>query len=221
MKRVSSFSLSPAPLLPFGIAAVLMGCTMNPMKVGEERVERAQRAYSPIDQQLDRGPAAEAYFQKKWTFVKPGGVSFDPTEVEVREGSLRLRALPKQRDPASAIVRDGAREVVVAEITQGRPFVALRSFGLKTGPQHQGVVQFQLSNDGSRWFFHDGKTWKPGVRTIRESNTAPQVHQAIRTFHQEVGGGRLFLKVFMQTPTGNEKIEIQEISVEGLSPSVG
>ena len=220
MKRAQILAKSALSFFSLATFGSLTGCTLDPLPMDENRVITAQRAYAPIEPQLNRGPASEASFTRKWRFDEGKGFNYDPGLVEIKNARLELKTA-HTREPASLTDQIRAREVAIVEVMTGRPFVALRSFAVKTGPEHQGIVQFQLSNDGSHWYFHNGKQWTQAMRSIAESNTSEQVNEKIRAFHQEAGAGRLFVKMYLQAPNGTEKVQLEEVEVTGLSPIQG
>ena len=186
------------------------GCSLDVMPVHYSWVNSARNANKPIE----RGPNAPGAFKKTWNFTQVGGYLFDPSKIEIAEGVARLKESNEPKGPKYST----AREKAVMEASRNASYVALDSFVEKTGPKHQGEIRYQLSNDGSKWFYHDGKAWVSAFPVTHNSNTAQDVNSKITTFHTEAGAGNLHIRMFLISPKGAEPVELQEIEVGGIAP---
>lgn len=191
------------------LAALLTGCSLDVIPVAPGRVQAARKA----DQPLARGPNAPGAFRHEWNFAGSlEGYVLDPGKLEIKEGRARLKPLNGGK---FATERDRA----LLELTGGLPYAALDGFSERTGPGHRGQIRYQLSPDGARWFFHDGKAWVNAGPTAQQANTAVELNERIRDFHSATGGaGSLFVKAALVSPTGAEPVELEAIEVQGIAP---
>ncbi|HUP56403.1 MAG TPA: hypothetical protein VM598_03050 [Bdellovibrionota bacterium] len=193
----------------------LTGCSVDIVPVSSNRVKSARKV-SKLDQV---GPGSPGYFSHSWSFAAQssptarnlgGGYLMDPTQVEIAGGTLRLR-----RKPAGTPF-DTQTQVIQA--TTGIPYVALEKFAETTGAGHKGVVHYQLSNDGQRWYWFDGSKWSQATPHLEKANPAAVVTERIRSFPLDVGAGSLYFKAFLSSPSGSEPVEIAKLEVSGISP---
>jgi hypothetical protein len=181
------------------------GCSMDLMPVHYSRVKSARDAERPIE----RGPSAPGAFRQTLGFAKLGGYAFDPARISIRGGIATLLADPQR--PGSYL-----RTRNVIETSSGIRFTALDGFAEQVGPNHQGVIRYQLSNNSAEWFFHDGKKWTKAGPSSDQANSAADLKTAIKTFHSEVGRGGLFVRAMLVSPTGQEPVELKQFEVTGV-----
>jgi hypothetical protein len=199
-----------------GLAAVTQGCSVDIFPVSSSRVKAARRV-SKIEQ---TGPGSPGYFTHSWSFAPAntpgiahgGGFLMDPAKVEISGGSVHLKTAP-----ASANGKFASQTQII-QATSGRPFVALDRFSETTGPNHKGIVKYQLSNDGQRWYWFDGSKWVSASPHLERSNSAAQVNDHIKSFTLDVGGGSLYFKALLSSPNGAEPVELQKVDVAGIAP---
>ncbi len=105
-----------------------------------------------------------------------------------------------------------------------RPFVVnalsvsyadISSISQSTGANHKGAITYQISNDSSNWYYHNGRHWVL-ASSVTESNTMNQVAQQIRNFPKEVGIGSFYFKAFLHSLTGIEPAELESVDLEYL-----
>jgi len=188
---------------------LFQGCSVDIFPVSASRVKSARRAARVIE----KGPSAPGYFKYAWSFAPSssqagmtlgGGFLMDPTHVEISRGSLHLKG--------------SSNKMQVVQATSGRPYVALDGFTETLGSESRGVVKYQISNDGQRWFWFDGSKWTPATLQLDRANTGSEVNGHIQAFSLDVGAGSLYFKALMQSPSGNEPVEIQKIEISGIAP---
>ncbi|MSR77219.1 MAG: hypothetical protein EXS63_03185 [Candidatus Omnitrophica bacterium] len=94
-------------------------------------------------------------------------------------------------------------------------FAAISDFRERLGTHHKGMITYQISRDGSNWYYHNGRHWVVAA-SIAESNTAAQVAQRIYLFPSEVGIGSFYFKAFLHSPSGVEPVELESLELEYL-----
>jgi hypothetical protein len=195
-KRFLTLPNLPRLLSQLVLIGGLSGCSMDFVPVHYSRVNAIQIARQPVQ----RGPAAPGAFHRSWTFKGPAGFLMDASRVDVVQGSAKLRE-PKLRE-------------AVIETETGFPYIALDSFH----DSSTGLVRYQISHNGSKWYWHNGTAWVEAERNSSQTNAANIVNAHISTFHSEVASGVLQLKIFLLAPSAQEAAEVREIQVEGISP---
>ncbi|MBN1689294.1 MAG: hypothetical protein JW893_09345, partial [Candidatus Omnitrophica bacterium] len=94
-------------------------------------------------------------------------------------------------------------------------FADIGHFREKVGPEHRGALTYQISNDGSNWFYHNGRHWVV-ASGVTESNTADQIETRIRDFPKDVGIGSFYFRAFFYSPSGMEPVELEGLEVDYL-----
>lgn len=94
-------------------------------------------------------------------------------------------------------------------------YAEIQHFAERPGKKHGGALSYQFSNDGSNWFYHNGRHWVLAADPL-ESNTAAQAASRIRDFAREVGIGSFYFKAFLHSPTGLEPAELDAVEVDYL-----
>jgi len=95
---------------------------------------------------------------------------------------------------------------------QGTSYASLGGFSEKLGDGSGGIATYQLSADGTSWYYHDGTKWQKAT-TKFQVNTAAEVNSRIDKFPQDVGPGRLFIKIFLVSK-GEEKVRLSSVTVK-------
>ncbi len=95
---------------------------------------------------------------------------------------------------------------------QGTSYTSLDGFSEKLGDGSGGIATYQLSADGTSWYYHDGTKWQKAT-TKFQANTAAEVNSRVDKFPQDVGPGRLFIKIFLVSK-GEEKVRLSSVTVK-------
>ncbi|HID41736.1 MAG TPA: hypothetical protein EYP33_06250, partial [Pyrodictium sp.] len=78
-------------------------------------------------------------------------------------------------------------------------YTALYAFSYIPGPSHalsSAQIKFQISNDGSNWYFWNGNQWSQ-ASSSSETNTAVEINQRLGDFVSQIGGGKFYFKAFL------------------------
>lgn len=201
----------PQLLISAMLAPTLLtsGCSLDVLPIHSVRLNSARLAMRP----LQRGPAAAGAFKKSWNFSQSGGFRYDPSKIEITQGAARLKSAPS---PGRELAF--SRDWMVMETSSGRPYEAIDGFQEILGPSHKGTVKYQISNDGTKWFYHDGTAWTLAIQNPEKANTAQDLNARVTNFHSEVGPGILYVKAFLMSPSGSEPVELKGIEVSGIAP---
>jgi len=96
--------------------------------------------------------------------------------------------------------------------TIGAPFVSFiteTSFEEQVSPDTTGTVTYQLSPDGTTWYYHNGLLWVEATGAA-QSNLAIQVSVVVREFPAVVGEGAFFFKAFLNSD-GTQVVELDTV----------
>lgn len=103
----------------------------------------------------------------------------------------------------------------------GPTFQGLISFDAVYGVDNTGTVEFQISNDGVTWYYHDGANWvaDSGQGYPSETNSDIEINSSISQFVGDVGPGDFYWRAFLvnNDQEGQEFVQLQAVNV-GYSP---
>jgi uncharacterized Zn ribbon protein len=100
----------------------------------------------------------------------------------------------------------------------GQDYTYISSFAETLGDGNQGVIKYQISNDGTAWYYHSGSLWVPAGQGFTHTNTAAEVNTTISSFDDDVGAGTFFFKAFLNSD-GTQPVELDQIQID--SSTVG
>ncbi|OFZ54822.1 MAG: hypothetical protein A2428_01555 [Bdellovibrionales bacterium RIFOXYC1_FULL_54_43] len=206
MIRKKPLTCTSIALLGTLAAIALNGCSMNFVPIHYSRVNSAKSAAKP----LERGPNAPGAFKHVFQFSAGTGYRFDPAQVDFSGGVVRLKRHPgpSGRFPSGRIF---------FETNSGVQFAALDGFAEVLGPANKGLTRYQISNDGSNWYYFHESRWKAATANPVHANSADEINAKIGHFHTEVGSGSLFVRAFLISK-GSDPVEIRELQVLGIAP---
>ncbi|RKX43276.1 MAG: hypothetical protein DRP27_08325 [Thermotogae bacterium] len=87
---------------------------------------------------------------------------------------------------------------------------SIHQISVEYGPMDQSDVRFQLSNNGTDWYWWDGAKWTKASGF--ESNTLEEVNAHLAEFSEQVGGGAFYYRVFLITD-GSFQVDLASIRV--------
>ncbi|MFA7133059.1 MAG: fibrinogen-like YCDxxxxGGGW domain-containing protein, partial [Bacteroidales bacterium] len=96
---------------------------------------------------------------------------------------------------------------------QGRPYSELLTFTELAGINNKGINTYQISNDGTNFYFFNGSNWALAQGGVEESNAADIINTNISQFVTDVGTGKFYFKLFLNAPTHVEPAIIDDISL--------
>lgn len=105
---------------------------------------------------------------------------------------------------------DASRPEVINTVPTS--FTSLIEMNETLGAGNQGSVTYQISNDGSSWYYHDGSGWVPASGGI-QTNTAADLSNNLITFNTEVGAGDFYFKAFLNSD-GSQACELDQVEVQ-------
>ncbi len=203
----------------------------GPLYFGRYASSEARYFRGALDEvHLMNTPATDAEIESRFAQADPG--NFFRPSVETPAGVsparyFQYRVFLSTRQPFAS---PAVSEVNLrgSSFPAGRPAVSPRSgisyaeissFTDKKGAGNAGHVTYQISPDGSNWFFHNGRRWVVAAGS-NESNTSDQIQTQVNSFAKEVGMGSFYFRAFLQSPTGMEPAEIEDVEVEYLPNKV-
>ena len=99
----------------------------------------------------------------------------------------------------------------------GLAYETLTAFSISYGEADQNDAGFQISNNGTNWYFWNGSAW---VQTTgNDYNDASTINSNISSFATQVGSGTFYFKTFMLTD-GAKQVDLASVSVtKGTLPT--
>ena len=91
-------------------------------------------------------------------------------------------------------------------------YTSLTSFTETLGSGNAGTVKYQLSNNGTNWYWWNGSAWA-SASSYSTSNTASDINSHISTFSTQVGMGNLYYRTYLYASTSNTKVELDNIAI--------
>ncbi|MFA6662117.1 MAG: LamG domain-containing protein, partial [Bacilli bacterium] len=96
--------------------------------------------------------------------------------------------------------------------TRTVPYSSIRFFGETLGQNNEGTITYQLSNNGSSFYYFNGENWV-SAQGYENSNGADVVNEHISQFAQDVGVGDFYFKAFLHSEEGLQKVELDSVSI--------
>jgi|GEM_PF-2153410 hypothetical protein len=93
----------------------------------------------------------------------------------------------------------------------GLAYTKLMGFSETVGEGSEGSAVYQLSPDGTAWYYFDGSGWEEAA-TKYEANTAEEIDGNIGDYAQKIGPGTLYIKAFLVSD-GAQKVQLEAITV--------
>ncbi|MBU1178132.1 hypothetical protein KJ903_02840 [Patescibacteria group bacterium] len=88
----------------------------------------------------------------------------------------------------------------------------LDSFTSQLGKDNEGTVKYQLSNNSTDWYYHDGRQWSL-ASAPDQANTDKRISKEISNFPEEVGAGNFYFKALLQSD-GIQSVELESLNVD-------
>lgn len=144
--------------------------------------------------------ADNRYFQYQ-AVLESEDVSLTPSVASVEAGPLRAGGYPT--DSPTVEPTSGVRF---------SSFSLLSTFAVIYGAENQGSATFQLSDDGTSWYYFDGSAWV-AASGVAQSNTASDVNAAIDSFPPSGQAGTFYFRMFLSSD-GSQKVEVDEVRLD-------
>lgn len=93
--------------------------------------------------------------------------------------------------------------------TTGHSYIYLVGFGEASGSSNQGAITYQISNNGSDWYYYDA-AWVP-ASDHAQTNSADEIDANIESFN-DFGPGIFYFKAFFNSD-GSQKVELDRIAL--------
>ena len=108
----------------------------------------------------------------------------------------------------------------------GQAYNILDTFTETLSGNNQGTVKYQISNNGSDWYYYNGSIWA-SASGYSQTNTASEINTHATTFKDDVGIGNFYFKAFLHS-NGFQAVELEQIALESrldyinvTSPNIG
>jgi hypothetical protein len=97
--------------------------------------------------------------------------------------------------------------------SQGMAFSQLASF---TTSGESGSVKYQVSRDGSTFYFHNGTAWVQAADSAAQANTSSEIQSNISSFATQVGSGTFYFRAYLINSNGTTQSQLDNVSVTGF-----
>ena len=100
----------------------------------------------------------------------------------------------------------------------GIAFTTLSGFSHVLGSNNEGLVRYQISHNGTDWYYHNGSGWAlvatglTAEENYSFTNTVSGINSNISTYVSEVATGSFYFKAFFSS-NGMQKVELDSVSV--------
>ncbi|PIQ78227.1 hypothetical protein COV82_01435, partial [Candidatus Peregrinibacteria bacterium CG11_big_fil_rev_8_21_14_0_20_46_8] len=94
-------------------------------------------------------------------------------------------------------------------------YAQLGTFTETLGGGNAGSVSYQVSNNGTDWYYHDGANWSAVTTDETDNNTAAEVNNYLPQFATDIGAGDFYFKAFLISD-GAQQVELDSIAITYL-----
>ena len=149
------------------------------------------------------------------THTSPGRLGLAPAQVRGWWDNFKVRRYiepePSVSSAAEEVPSYPSDTLTIQPVT-GQPYTELLAFDETLGPANEGKVRYQVSNNGTSWYYHNGTNWV-AASGLAQTNTAAEVNTNISSFDDEVGTGNIYFKAFLSSD-GAQQVQLDQISIE-------
>jgi hypothetical protein len=89
---------------------------------------------------------------------------------------------------------------------------SLSSFSETLGAGNVGSVKYQISNDGTNWYYWNGSNWV-AASGYSQTNTALEVNTNCGQFDDDVGRGDFYFKAFLHSDGAAQQVELDQVDL--------
>jgi hypothetical protein len=100
----------------------------------------------------------------------------------------------------------------------GQSYAVLSSFVETLGAGNAGSVRYQISKDGTNWYYWNGSNWV-AASGYSQTSTAADVNTNCGRFDDDVGSGDFYFKAFLHSDAGTQQVELDQVDL-GYTPLV-
>ena len=89
---------------------------------------------------------------------------------------------------------------------------SLSSFIETLGAGNAGSVKYQISNDGTSWYYWNGSNWV-AASGYSQTNTAAEVNTNCGQFDDDVSAGDFYFKAFLHSDSAAQQVELDHVDL--------
>ncbi|MFA5995718.1 MAG: DUF2341 domain-containing protein [Patescibacteria group bacterium] len=110
--------------------------------------------------------------------------------------------------------------VTLTEASSIATYDTLLSFTETRPVGNTGSVYYQISNNGSNWYYHNGTQWAIASNNATDKNIATEVSAYLPAFATEVGTGQFYFRAFLIS-NGSQPVTLDNINVRyNINPTM-
>jgi hypothetical protein len=96
----------------------------------------------------------------------------------------------------------------------GVNYVTLLTFTETLGAKNSGSIKYQISPDGTTWYYYNVSSWSVATTSPNDTNSATEIENNILNFPSEVSTGSFFFKAFLFS-NGTQAVELDALTITG------
>ncbi|MBT3182229.1 MAG: LamG domain-containing protein [Deltaproteobacteria bacterium] len=86
----------------------------------------------------------------------------------------------------------------ISNLSPAPKYSTILSFVETLGVDNSGTIKYQISNDGTTWYFYDGAEWSE-ASDYDQTNIASEINENLELFMEDVGIGRFHFKAYLHS----------------------
>ncbi len=94
----------------------------------------------------------------------------------------------------------------------GQTYALLNSFVETLGAGNAGSVKYQISKDGTNWYYWNGSNWV-AASGYSQTNTVAEVNTNCGQFDDDVGAGDFYFKAFLHSDAAAQQVELDQVDL--------
>lgn len=144
-----------------------------------------------------------------------GYIYLIPTKPEASAGIIRYKYT--YPSPLQAVI-------ALADPNKAVAYDKLNSFSDEIAGD--GQIKYQLSNNGTDWYYWNGSIWTKGNDDVAQANLSSEINSHLTDFNAQVGNGEFYFRVYMipGSPVALKSVTLthddQPASLSSLSPTI-
>ena len=162
--------------------------------------------YDDGGSQLESVSTTDATYSSFSRFVVHGGYEFYTDDIRVRRYSS-----PDPSVAAGAVETTMPSNGPSISPASGPSYTELYGFEHETGASHQGLLTYQVSNDGLSWYWWNGSSWT-AVTDSSDSNDVSEINNNIAQFVTDVGTGNFYFRAYLLSD-GIRAVELDSVEL--------
>ena len=98
----------------------------------------------------------------------------------------------------------------------GQAYETISTFSDTLGGGNSGTINYQISNNGTNWYYWNGSIWveESGGGYPTQTTDTATINANIAQFDDDIGAGNFFFKAFLNSNLGVTQIELDQVDID-------